>query len=176
MTRPVRARQGGMTLLEFTLITIIMGVLIVLALERIASVRVHMERAAVEQSVARMREALAMEFAQLVVANRLRDAMEYAGANPLERFDVVTGYIGVRRLPTDEERGTGQWYFDESLGNIVYVPRYPRALEWPDGQPQLLRWRVRPDWVDVDGDGAFDRESDRIHGIELVRLDDARWR
>ena len=176
MTRGRPWRQLGLTLLEFTLFTIIMGALIALGLQRIAAVRVHVERAAVEHNVARMREALAVEFAELVVRNRLGELAEYAGANPLERFNVVTDYIGVRRMPAEGKRQAGQWYYDAAIGNVVYVPRFPSALEWPDGQPRLLRWRVRPQWQDVDGNGEFDRYRDRAYGIELVRMDDARWR
>ena len=176
MRRSPGRRQRGLTLLEFTLIAIIVSVLIALALARIAGMRIHMERAAVEHNVARMREALAIQFAELVVESRLDEVPQFAGANPLERYGVTESYTGVRRLPPDNERTPGQWYFDTAIGNVVYVPRYPGALEWPDGQPRLLRWRVRPDWVDVDGDGELDRGSDRVLGIDLVRVDDARWR
>lgn len=169
-------RQGGLTLLEFTLFAIIMSALVAFGLQRIAAVRVYMERAAVEHNVARLREALALEFARLVVEGRLHELPEQAGTNPLARYEVVTGYTGERHLPPPAERKPGQWYYDAAVGNVVYVPRHPEALAWPDGAPRILRWRVRPDWEDVDGDGEYDRRVDRVNGLALVRLDEAAWR
>lgn len=173
--RPRRS-QRGLTLLEFTLFAIIMAALVVFALQRIAAVRVYMERAAVEYSVARMRELLALRFAELVAQGRLQELPTLDGANPLADADVVTDYGGVRRLPPAGQREPGQWYFDAAIGNVVYVPRYPEALAWPEGEPRVMRWRARPDWEDVDADGEFDRRVDRVSGMELVRLDGARWR
>lgn len=176
MIRAARGRQRGLSLLEFTLFTIIMAVLIAFALDRIAALRLHMERAAVEHNVARMREALALQFAELVVTNRLQEAPDYGGSNPWMQEVLAGGYEGERKLPAPGERKPGKWYFDTAIGNVVYVPRYPEALEWSEGEPRLLRWRVRPDWVDRDDDGEFDRGTERVVGLELVRLDAARWR
>lgn len=176
MTARLRRPQRGLTLLEFTLFTIIMAALVVFALERIAGMRVQMERAAVEYSVARMHETLALRFAELAVQGRLRELPALAGINPLAHGDVVDNYSGVRHLPPAEEREPGRWYFDAAIGNVVYVPHYPEALIWPDGESRILRWRARPDWEDIDGDGEFDRGVDRVRGMELVRLDEARWR
>lgn len=176
MTGRTRQRQRGLTLLEFTLFTIIMAALIAFALQRIAAMRVYMERAAVEYSVARMRETLALRFAELVVQGRLQELPALAGINPLEEADFIENGSGVRRLPPAGEREHGRWYFDAAIGNVVYVPRYPEALIWPEGESRLLRWRARLDWEDVDANGDFDRGIDRVHGMELVRLDEARWR
>lgn len=176
MNAPRRRRQSGLTLLEFTLFAIIMSALVAFALDRIAAVRVYMERAAVEYSVARMREVLALHFAERVTAGRLEELTALVGINPLAVSDIVDDYRGVRHLPPAGEREPGQWYFDAAIGNVVYVPRYPEALVWPDGEPRILRWRARPDWEDIDDDGEFDRRIDRIGGMELERLDGAHWR
>lgn len=176
MIAAVRGRQRGLSLLEFTLFTIIMAVLVALALERIAAMRVYMERAAVEHVVARMREALALEFAELVVSGRLHELRDHAGGNPLRHAGVLQDAGVASGLPAAGQREPGQWYFDAAGGTVAYVPRYPGALEWPEGEPPLLRWRVRPDWTDADGDGRLDPRRDHVRGLELVRLDEARWR
>jgi len=176
MTAALRQRQRGLTLLEFTLIAIIVSVLIAFALERIAAVRVHMERAAIEYNVARMREVLALEFAERVVNNRLGRLPEGRALNPLAHEGVVANYTGTRELPPAGRREPGRWYYDRAIDNVVYVPRYPEAIEWPDAGPRLLRWRTVPRWKDVDGDGEFDRGVDRLIGLELVRQDGAAWR
>jgi len=175
MRRRTSGRQRGLTLLEFTLFTIIMAVLVALALERIARTRVQMERAAVEHNIARLREALALQFAELVVEERLRELPDHAGADALQRLGIAQEYRRVQELPPAAERQPGQWYFDVSVANVVYVPRYPEALAWPDGAPRLLRWDVRADWNDIDDDGEFDPLREAVRGLDLVRLDEAQW-
>lgn len=169
-------RQRGLTLLEFTLITLIISALVAFALQRISSVSVYMERAAIEYSVAKMRESLALAFAEMVVEERLRQLPEGEDLNPLAREVVVENYAGARGLPVASRREAGQWYYDPEIENVVYVPRYPQALRWPEGEPRVLRWRTVPRWHDVDGDGEFDRGSDRVTSLELVRRDEAQWR
>lgn len=169
-------RQHGLTLLEFTLIATIISVLVAFALQRIASVNVYMERAAVEYSVARIRESLALEFAEMVVQSRLRRLPEGRDLNPLAREVVVKDHAGAGELPVASRREPGQWYYDPGIENVVYVPRYPRALRWPEGEPRVLRWRVVPRWHDADGDGDFDNGTDRVTSLELVRRDEAKWR
>jgi hypothetical protein len=169
-------RQRGLTLLEFTLIAMIFGALVAFALQRISSVSVYMERAAIEYSVAKMRESLALEFAEMVVEGRLRRLPEGEQLNPLAREVVVENYAGARELPVASRREPGQWYYDPAIGNVVYVPRYPRALRWPEGEPRVLRWRTVPRWHDADGDGEFDPGTDRLTSLELLRRDEAQWR
>lgn len=168
-------RQQGMTLLEFTLIAIIMAALIALALQRIASVRVYMERAAVEYNESRLREVLALEFARMVVENRLRTLPDERAMNPL-RMAAIERYAGTRELPAESRRDAGQWYYDTAIDTVVYVPRFPEALQWPEGESRLLRWRVVPRWNDVDDDGRFREGVDRLTALELVREDRATWK
>jgi len=168
--------QRGLTLLEFTLIAMVVSALVAFGLQRIASVNVYMERAAVEYSVAKMRESLALEFAEMVVEGRLGQLPEGQDLNPLAREVVVEDYAGARELPAASRREPGRWYFDPEIENVVYVPRYPQALRWPEGEPRVLRWRTVPRWHDADGDGEFDRGTDRITSLELVRRDEADWR
>lgn len=176
MRGAVWRRQHGLTLLEFTLIAIMVSALVAFALQRIAVVRVYMERAAVEYSVARMQEALALRFAELVVENRLRTLPDPDSLNPLTREAVVENHAGTRELPRRAEREPGQWYYDTAIDNVVYVPRFPEALRWPEGEPRLLRWRTVPRWNDVNGDGTFQQGMDRVTALELVRQDEASWR
>ncbi|MDZ7829090.1 MAG: prepilin-type N-terminal cleavage/methylation domain-containing protein [Halofilum sp. (in: g-proteobacteria)] len=169
-------RQRGLTLLEFTLITMIISALVAFALQRISSVSVYMERAAIDYSVARMRESLALEFAEMVVEGRLGQLPGGEDLNPLAREVVVENYAGARALPAASRREPGQWYYDPAIESVVYVPRYPQALRWPEGEPRVLRWRAVARWHDADGDGEFDRGSDRVTSLELVRRDEAQWR
>ena len=165
------------TLLEFTLAVIIFSTLMVLAFERIAGTRVHMERAEVEHTVGALREALALGFSELVIQGRLREALAFTRTNPLEMLDPKpSGYAGVKRAPTPDQLEPGQWYFDAVTHSVVYVPRFPGAIDWGDTAQRVLRWRAYPQWYDADGDGTLDTGIETINGVALERIDAARWR
>lgn len=165
----------GLSLLEFTLATLIISVLIVLAFQRIAALRVDIERAQIEHTVGAMRAALALELAGLVVHGTLRRLPEYAGANALAMLSPgPRDYAGA----VDDGAPTpapGSWFFERAAGTVVYRPRHPDVLG--AGAPiERLRWRVVPIWHDADNDGAYDPRVDGAPGLRLEPLDAPHWR
>jgi len=135
-------QQQGLTILELTLILLMIAVLIVVALERMIQLRVDIERAAVEHNVGAMRSALSLEFAKLVTQGRTEQVKQWGGGNVLE-------LVRAAKVPgaSSPEPGPGTWYYDARAGEIVYEPAYPEALA---GDPTAEgRWRVV-----VAGDGA----------------------
>lgn len=159
-----RWRQVGLSLLEFTLAALIVAVLALLAFERIAAIRGDMERARVQHTVAAMRSALALEFADLVVNDRLGQVRRHEHTNALELLaPPPAGYRG-ERTQVAEAVEQGSWYYARDLGVIVYRPRYPFAF---DGGGEQLYWRVvarRDSNTEAGYDGAA-----RGDAIALVR-------
>jgi len=142
-----RPRQSGLSLLEFTLVTLIIAALIVLAFQHIAATRVDRERAAIKQTVAAVRSALALQLAERIVAREPGGARDYAGTNAL-------AYLSPRPLPDAAPRKStaarpppGSWYFETDKGTVAYRPRYPEAL----GTDGVLRWRVEPEYAGPEG-------------------------
>ena len=128
-------QQQGLTILELTLILLMIAVLIVVALERMIQLRVDIERAAVEHNVGAMRSALSLKFAELVADGRIDRLQQWAGGNALElvRGEPLAG-------GSDPEPGPGNWYYDAQADEIVYAPAHPEALT---GDPAAEgRWRV----------------------------------
>ena len=152
---PVKPNQSGLSLLEFTLVVIIVGVLLVVFLQRMVDLRVDIERTAVERTEAALRTGLALEFADLVVKRRLDEAHDWAGGNALELLDT-------RPILDDEDLedagvediGPGDWSYDAQTGEIVYRVQYSDAFI--EAEPEG-RWRV----VVVNGDspGGLDLET-----------------
>ncbi len=128
--------QRGLSILEFTLVVSIFSALIVFAANRITELRVDLERAAIEHTLAGMRSALALKSSELLIQGKHELIAEWAGGNPLELFEH-------RRALESEAGGTpgpGEWSYDREQGEIVYRPAYPAALT---GDPDAIgRWRV----------------------------------
>jgi hypothetical protein len=88
-------RQRGLTLLEFALVVVFMGLLMWLAMTKILRLEADVERVNVQRTVAALNSALAMEFAERVVDSRLDTVPELAGSNPMERLaQVPHNYLG----------------------------------------------------------------------------------
>lgn len=131
MTR--RGGQRGLSLLEFTLVVTIFSALVAVAADRIAALRVDVERAAIERAVTGMQSALAVRFSELLVRGRYERIAAWEGGNALR-------LIRAHRRRDDEPgvSGPGAWSYED--GDIVYRPAYPAALA---GDPDAVgRWRV----------------------------------
>lgn len=132
----LRRTQAGLSILEFTLVVSIFSALIVFAANRITELRVDLERAAIEHTLAGMRAALALKYSELLIQGKHERIAEWAGGNPLELFE--------RRRALESETGgdpgPGEWRYDREEGEIIYRPAYPASLT---GDPDAIgRWRV----------------------------------
>lgn len=156
--RCLRPRQSGLSLLEFTLVVIVLGVLVVLAFQRIAALRVDMERALIRHTVAAMREALAIERVHRVLDPAAGSAAALVGGNALALLDPPpAGYDPRARYADWRNAPPGTWFYDVQRGTVVYRLANPSAA--PDGaRSRVAAWRVigrRPD-VDHSSSTALD--------------------
>jgi len=167
-------REAGLSLLEFTLVVIVIAALAALAAERITAMQLAMERAAVQRTVAAMRTAHAMEFAAAVAQGRREEIGAWQGGNALtliEGREVLAGAaqgddaapaaeVAVRAARGGVRPGPGRWYYDAERAEVVYRVAYAasgaeRAAEG--------RWRVV-----VEGD-------DAPRGLALVNVQPPQW-
>jgi hypothetical protein len=170
-TRRRCASQTGLTLLEFTLIVILVSILVVIGLQRMVDLRINIERAAVERTVQAMQAGLALKFAELAVQGELDRAHEWEGGNP---FELLVGQeilepadlANVREIEA-ADIGPGTWSYDEASGEVVYRVRYADAL---GGAAREGRWRV----VVI---GAHDHENGtaRPGGLTLEQIRAIDW-
>lgn len=135
--------QWGLSLLEFTLALLIVAVLTLMAFERIAAVQADMERAQVRHTVASMRSALALQFADLAVNGRIGHAESHHGGNALALLSPLpTGYRGERHSAASPDVAPGSWYYATEPGLVAYRPRYPDAFEPAVDDDAALYWRT----------------------------------
>lgn len=137
-------RTAGLTLLEFTLIVIIVGLLMVFFLQRAVALRVAIEQAAVERTVAAMRTGLALRRSELIVKDRRAEIADLPGSNALDLLDpeqILDRELRDTAAGADAI-GPGDWGYDADTGEIVYRVEYNAAFDehTPEG-----RWRIAPD-------------------------------
>jgi prepilin-type N-terminal cleavage/methylation domain-containing protein len=176
--RDERGLPRGFSLLELVIVIVIVAVLLVFAVDRMARLRFEAERVMMESMLTGLRSALTIEFTGGALRGRPgATAAMAAGSNPMkllvERPDTYAGEY-VAADPGAVAPGT--WYFDAKERHLVYVVRFPEYFESGiSGRPRA-RFRVVPDFDDLDGDGRFDPARDSARGLRLVPVEPYRWR
>ena len=141
MSRSGRQRQRGFSLLELTVVLVILSLLLGLLLERLTFYQEAAERARFEATLQVYKTALQIRLAELILERREGDARMLEVENPTRWLsEKPTDYGG--RYPEQPEPGL--WYFDEVARELVYIANSARrlAVERRKGMKQL-RFRVK---------------------------------
>jgi prepilin-type N-terminal cleavage/methylation domain-containing protein len=170
--------ERAFSLLELVIVIVIVSLLMVVAVDRLVRLRFEAERVMVESMLAGLRSALYIEFAGAAVRGRTgAAAAEAAGSNPMkllaERPDT---YAGEYAAADPDAVAPGSWYFDTKERALVYVVRFPEQFVTAlPGRPRA-RFRVEPDFDDLDGNGRFDPGRDAPRGLRLVAVEPYSWK
>ncbi len=168
-------RTRGFTLLELVVVIVIIGVLLVFAVNRLLPYLDEAERVAVLTVESQLKNTIVMEAAQRIVRGQSATIAELERSNPMALLlQAPDTYVGERRADAGglPER---RWYFDTISRRLVYKlgePRTPamRERRWEDPQ-----FEVRVIYQDRDADGVFDAAKDELYGVRLLRLAGADW-
>jgi hypothetical protein len=157
----------GVLLLRSLLVVILVSILVGLFLDRSDRLSRQVWQAARQQDIARLNTALALQMLQAASRGRLSSLAGWDRANPFERLAATGKYAppadyrgewkGGNALP-----GRPGWYFDVRH----------RSIAWFDGDRWLERWQLRLRYQDIDGDGRFDPETDRLQGLGMKKAAD----
>lgn len=85
-------------------------------------------------------------------------------------------YAGVTADASGDDMTAGKWYYDVSLGALVYRVRNSGNFSTALPGPARIRVRVAVHYDDVDGDGRFEAGTDRFISIGLERLEAYEWK
>ena len=91
-------------------------------------------------------------------------ARQYAISAPANYAGVIDFSSG------DETLEPGKWYFDISRRELVYSPRSSGSEVNPWGRAPLLRFTVRVEFDDRDGNNVYNPGTDGTPLVRLVRL------
>jgi prepilin-type N-terminal cleavage/methylation domain-containing protein len=170
-------RKQGFSILELLVVIVLVSVLLVVAIERLLTLRFEAERVTVQTVIGAMRSALYIEFAGAAAKGELRRMDTARGSNPMAHLaEKPDGYIGEFYGPDAAVFEPGTWYFDLRDRAIVYVVRFPQQFVTPLAGAPRLRLMVEPDYEDLDRNGRFDPGRDPVRGLKLVPLEPFFWK
>lgn len=171
-----RCLVRGFSLLELTVVIIIVSLLAVIAIARLLAIQVDAERVTMETVVGTLRSTLGMAVAEAIVRQDLRGLSALEGSNPMERLaEVPTNYLGVLEHPDPANIEDGHWYFDKEAGELVYLVRHKEYFSGGAENPPRARFEVRLVYTDRNDNGRYDSGVDSVEGLRLAPVESYKW-
>ncbi|MEX1266776.1 MAG: type II secretion system protein [Woeseia sp.] len=170
-----RLRSAGFSMLELTVVIIIIGVLMVVAISRLLPYLDEAERVAVLTVESQLKSSLVMEAAQRIARGQSASIAELEQINPMELLlEPPATYAGVY-AGSGTDLPARHWYFDAVSNRLVYKTGKPYAPSVRDHTFDNPQFAVRVIFEDRDADGIFSAQNDELYGIRLLRVAGADW-
>lgn len=90
-------------------------------------------------------------------------------------FSRPANYIGEFANPDPAAEPRGVWYYDKDGHQLVYIVRYTEFFSSDLPGVPRLRFRVKIDYIDNDGNGKFDPPVDKYRSVQLQSMDKYEW-
>ena len=171
-----RFGQRGFSLLELAVVLVIISVLLWVIGTRFFHIQVFAEQAVTEQVVSALERGLGTKVAEFHVKGDSKRLEALAASNPMDYLaKTPKNYLGVLRRPKPAAIQGGHWYFDAGNRVLVYQVRNAEQVEGGARNPVRLRWAVRLQYEDRNGNKTFDPGIEQAAGVQLVPLEPFRW-
>jgi hypothetical protein len=153
--------------LQSALYVVIAGVVAAVLLERLLTYAEAAEKYAVEATVSRLSSAMYARLALLVLRGDAQAVEAFEGQSPfrIARAD-SPAYLGEFDGAPPNAEG-GNWYFDRSRRELVYLPKLTRYLHGAGNGPDPTSIRFRSE--------VRRSETNAYSGVALVPVQDWRW-
>jgi prepilin-type N-terminal cleavage/methylation domain-containing protein len=166
--RRFAGKERGFNLFEFLIAVGVISVIAVLLLDRLLSYQAYAERTAMEVTVVNMRSGLRLRVAEFMTQDRMQEIGKLVNENPVRWLETPPpNYLGELADPLPKTLEQGNWYFDTTRRELVYLPRsnrYFMAL-WDD-RKDAMRFQVTGVRQALGKDG---KSESRIEWVTLSR-------
>ncbi|MDZ7642978.1 MAG: prepilin-type N-terminal cleavage/methylation domain-containing protein [Woeseiaceae bacterium] len=165
----------GFTLLELVVVIVIVGVLLVVAINRLLPYIDAAERVAVLSLESQLKSTLVMAAAKRIARGQSASIVELERSNPMALLlEPPDNYIGERRADP-AELPARRWYFNPATRRLVYRIGEPHSPELRGRNWENPQFEVRVSYRDRDADGVFNAGKDELYGVRLLRMAGADW-
>jgi prepilin-type N-terminal cleavage/methylation domain-containing protein len=131
--------RGGFTLIELTVVIVVISLLFLAAAERFLYWEERAEKAAMESVLAAVKMGLQIRAAELMMSNRPSAVAALQIENPMRWLDQPpSNYAG----DMDVAAKPAYWYYDAKDHELVYSPKSNSYLETGQSASKELRFRV----------------------------------
>lgn len=164
--------QRGYSLFELVCIILIVGVMVLVLLDRTLRYQAMAEKTAMELTIMNMRSGLRLRVAELMMADRTDELGELSQQNPIDWLDKPpANYLGEIRQTDRARLPVNTWHFDPGRRELVYLLRRNGffGAEPADGTAVVLKVTAVERAPAITGSG-----SQKTEGVALFRVAEAR--
>ena len=173
----LRVTSSGFSLLELTIVIVIISVLLVVAISRLLVLLVDAERVTMETTAGVLRSALGMKVAQHIVRQKVGGLRALEGSNPMDQLaQLPPNYLGERHGADPQALEDGNWYFDADSRQLVYLVRHKGYFSGGLADPPRAVFAVRLVYADLNGNGVYDAGVDEVEGLRLAAVKPYTWK
>jgi competence protein ComGC len=175
------AREKGFTLFEMVVVICSIVILYMVAVQRLDQIPAAAERAGFYGMLSQIRGAVQLEMMSSLASGRQNELIAMEGTNPMAFFlELPSNYRGELEEVTDRNVERGNWYFETSTGQLVYVVggRSIADVEVTIGGIPVnygqIRWRLENVYDERDQDQG-DTARNRWQGLLLQEVYPFTW-
>ncbi len=167
-------RARGFTLLELVVVVIIIGILFVIAANKLLALQATAERAAMMNVLGTLRSAIGMDIADHIVRQDIDGLVAQRGGNPMDWLaQTPHNYAGESTDPAKMQAGL--WYFDPQKRALVYRVEHAEHFSTSLPGPARARFRIELAYDDNNANGRYDAGRDTVYGLRLAEMEPYRW-
>jgi len=169
--------KNGFSLMEMAVVLVIVSILLWVIGTRFFQIQMYAEQAATEQVLGALQRTLGTKVAEYYVKGETKRIETLEASNPMDFLaQVPKTYLGALRQPKPGTVQGGHWYFDAGKRILVYHVRNADQVEGGARNPARLRWSVRLQYEDRNGNNIFDSGLEQVVSVQLVPLEPFRWK
>jgi len=173
--------NGGQLFLKLVVSLILLLMLLVVGQPFFSKMMQNFERTAVRQVVTQLNSAASFKVAEYIALDKLPELSEQLTNNPLMwlELDDLGGYDryqGEIEVLNFQELNTKQWIYDRSTNRLIYKVEYPELLINEDPIAQRIQFHLQLEYSDLNEDGRFDADNDKITGLVIAPVYPYQWR
>lgn len=167
----MKFRQAGLTLLEFAVASVVLGVLVFILLDRMSYYQGWAEKTAVEMTVMNMRSGLRYKVAEMLMHGKAAEIPDLAGKSPVQWLEQPPSeYLGEAGKLGWEDLSPGSWGFDAKRGELLYRVKENKYFVSARSGELGLRLRVR-----LLKGLASQAGQESVVGAEIVLVEKYHW-
>lgn len=167
------SRQRGFTLFEMVIVILLIGLMMIVAIDRMLQLHIGAERVSVQQVIGAVRGAVNLQAAELVVEKGLDSIRTLENTNPMQYLsELPYNYLGIHNDNDAAEKPPGSWYFDPEQNILVYTVVNTNYFETSlQGTPRI-RLQVELIYKDETRRGRYGL----VRGITVNSIDAYHWK
>ena len=172
---PIRP-QAGLSLVELSIVLVLLAVLAAVALNRIWAIQADAERVSLEYFVGSLKSAVGIKVASLVARDDFPGILALVNSNPMDQLsELPRNYRGIQTGDAPLAVDGGEWYFDRAQHMLVYRVRNAELFRGGFGPPAEARFLLVPLYEDRNRNGRFDT-GDAIQNVRLEAVRPYQWK